>query len=151
MPRTLPGASVRSFPPRAAGVALAALLGAAAARPAAAQPPTPTSTPTGAAPWPTTRWPTATPAAVGLDAAVLDSLDAEIRAGRYGYVDRLLVIRRGRLAYDRRYRHDYDRAYGDSARAETALSTHDLAGPYNYFNAWWHPYYRGATSTRCSR
>ncbi len=27
---------------------------------------------------------------------------AEIRAARHGYVDRLLVIRRGRVAYDRR-------------------------------------------------
>lgn len=92
--------------------------------------------------WPAERWPVATPRAVGLNAAVLDSIDAEIRAGRYGYVDRFLVIRRGRLAYDRRYRHDYDRIYGDSARLATTLRTHDRAGPYNYFNAWWHPYYR---------
>jgi CubicO group peptidase (beta-lactamase class C family) len=87
-------------------------------------------------------WPTAAPRDVGLNAAVLDSIDAEIRSGRYGYVDRVLVIRRGRLAFDRRYRHDYDRVYGDSARVETALGTHDLGGPYNYFSAWWHPYYR---------
>lgn len=112
----------------------AALLASGLARAAAAQAPQ--------TPWPTTGWPTTTPAAAGLDAAVLDSLDAEIRAGRHGYVDRLLVIRGGRVAFDRRYRQDYDRAYGDSARAETALSSHDLAGPYNYFNAWWHPYYR---------
>jgi CubicO group peptidase (beta-lactamase class C family) len=94
------------------------------------------------APWPRATWATATPASVGLNVAVLDSLDAEIRAGRHGYVDRLLVIRRGRIAYDRRYTQDYDRAYGDSARVQTALGTHDLGGPYNYFNAWWHPYYR---------
>jgi CubicO group peptidase (beta-lactamase class C family) len=121
---------------RRAIAALALLLGG---RSVAAQPPAARPAP---ASWPTTRWPTATPAAVGLDVRVLDSLDAEIRAGRYGLVDRLLVIRRGRLAYDRRYAQDYARAYADSARAETALTTHDLTGPYNYFNAWWHPYYR---------
>ncbi|HEX5725965.1 MAG TPA: serine hydrolase [Longimicrobiaceae bacterium] len=92
--------------------------------------------------WPGERWPTAAPREVGLDAAVLDSIDAEIRSGRYGHVDRFLVIRRGRLAFDRRYRHDYDSIYGDSARLATTLRTHDRSGPYNYFNAWWHPFYR---------
>lgn len=92
--------------------------------------------------WPGERWPTAQPAAVGLNAAVLDSIDAEIRSGRYGAVDRFLVIRRGRLAYDRRYANNYDSIYGDSSRLATTLRSHDRSGPYNYFNAWWHPYYR---------
>jgi CubicO group peptidase (beta-lactamase class C family) len=92
--------------------------------------------------WPTRQWPTESPNAVGLNVAVLDSIDAEVKTGRYGYVDRILVIRRGRIAYDRRYRHDYDSIYGDSARVPTALSSHDLTGPYNYFSDWWHPYYR---------
>jgi Tol biopolymer transport system component/CubicO group peptidase (beta-lactamase class C family) len=93
-------------------------------------------------PWPAEGWPRAEPEAVGLNPAVLDSIDAEIRAGEHGRVDRLLVIRRGRLAYDRRYEHDYERVYGDSARAPTALNDHHPTGPYNYFSAWWHPYYR---------
>ena len=92
--------------------------------------------------FPGERWPTATPREVGLNAAVLDSIDAEIRTGRYGAVDRLLVIRRGRLAYDRRYSNNYDSIYGDSARLATTLRTGDRSGPYNYFSAWWHPYYR---------
>jgi CubicO group peptidase (beta-lactamase class C family) len=87
-------------------------------------------------------WPTATPAEVGLNAAVLDSIDGEIGAGKYGFVDRMLVIRHGRIAYDRSYQHDYDQAYGDSARARSPLNAHDLTGPYNYYNPWWHPYYR---------
>lgn len=93
-------------------------------------------------PWPTEQWPTTTPEAVGLNSAVLDSIDAEIRAGDYGHVDRFLVIRRGQLAYDRRYRNDYDRIYGDSARDGTLFLAHHRAGPYNYYNSWWHPYYR---------
>lgn len=117
--------------PRIFAALLCAPLVAAAAPEAGAQ-----------ASWPAERWPVATPGEVGLNAAVLDSIDAEIRAGRYGYVDRFLVIRRGRLAYDRRYSHDYDAAYGDSSRLATSLRSHDRAGPYNYFNAWWHPYYR---------
>ena len=93
-------------------------------------------------PWPTAAWPAATPEAVGLNRAVLDSLDAEITAGRYGQVDRMIVIRRGRIAWDRSYRHDYDSLYGDSARSRGALNAHDLGSPYNYFNPWWHPTYR---------
>ena len=92
--------------------------------------------------WPGERWPTATPQAVGLNAAVLDSIDAEVRAGRYGNVDRILVIRRGKVAFDRRYARNYDSIYGDSSRLAVTLRSHDRAGPYNYFNAWWHPYYR---------
>lgn len=91
---------------------------------------------------PAKEWPVATPQAVGLNPKVLDSLDAEITSGRYGYVDRMLVIRRGRLVYDRSYRHDYDRAYADSARTAGPLNAHDLTSPYNYYSAWWHPYYR---------
>ena len=93
-------------------------------------------------PFPGERWPTASPQSVGLNPAVLDSIDAEIRSGRYGNVDRFLVIRRGRLAFDRRYAHNYDSIYGDSARVATTLRTGDRSGPYNYFHAWWHPYYR---------
>ena len=92
--------------------------------------------------WPTKGWPTATPQAVGLNAKVLDSLDAEIASGRYGYVDRMLVIRRGRVAFDKSYPRDYDRIYADSMRVTGALNPHDETGPYNYYNPWWHPYYR---------
>ena len=52
-------------------------------------------------------WPTAKPAAMGVNAAVLDSIDAEIKAGQYGYVDRFVVIRTGTIVFDGSYRHDY--------------------------------------------
>jgi hypothetical protein len=92
--------------------------------------------------WPTKGWPTATPQAVGLNAKVLDSLDAEIASGRYGNVDRMLVIRHGRVAFDRKYPRNYDSVYADSVHVKGALNPHDETGPYNYYNAWWHPYYR---------
>ena len=88
-------------------------------------------------------WPVAKPAALGLNAAVLDSIDGEIKAGKYGYVDRMLVIRHGKVAFNARYPHDYKAAYGDSAKVNNALNAHDLTGPFNYFNPWWHPTYRG--------
>lgn len=93
-------------------------------------------------PWPTNGWATGTPASVGVSEAVLDSIDAEIQAGKYGFMDHFLVIRHGRVVYDRRYRNDYDRAYGDSTRHATGLRVHHQSGAFNYFNTWWHPYYR---------
>jgi len=92
--------------------------------------------------WPTKRWPTATPAAVGLDAKTLAELDADIANGKYGYVDSMLVIRRGKVAYDRSYKHDYDQTYGQQAKETGPLNAHDPSGPYNYYNPWWHPFYR---------
>ena len=102
-----------------------------------------TSTATAQMAWPTKGWQTATPQAVGLNAKVLDSLDAEIASGRYGNVDRMLVIRHGRVAFDKSYARDYDRVYADSVHVTGgALNAHDETGPYNYYNPWWHPYYR---------
>ncbi len=93
--------------------------------------------------WPTERWPTGTPASVGLDARALAEFDADIAAGKYGSVDSMLVIRRGRIAWDRTYRRDYASAAGPAVKRSDPLILHDPSGPYNYLNPWWHPYYRG--------
>ncbi len=92
--------------------------------------------------WPTERWPTGIPASLGLDAKVLAELDADIAAGKYGSVDSMLVIRHGRIAYDRSYPRDYGSAAGPAAKRSGPLILHDPSGPYNYLNTWWHPYYR---------
>jgi CubicO group peptidase (beta-lactamase class C family) len=88
------------------------------------------------------KWPTSSVEKLGLNRAVLDSLDTEITAGSYGYVDRMLVIRHGKIAFDKAYEHDYVKAYGDSAKMPNALNAGDVTGPYNYFSPWWHPFYR---------
>jgi len=87
-------------------------------------------------------WPTTTPAAAGLNSKVLEDFDSEIAAGKYGSIDSMLVIRDGKLVFDRTYKHDYDRIYADQARKPGPLNAHDPGGPYNYFNPWWHPFYR---------
>lgn len=92
--------------------------------------------------YPTKRWTVALPATVGLDAGALAEFDKEIAAGKYGYVDSFLVIRRGKMIFDRSYRHDYQRIYGEEAKRHSALNARDPSGPYNYFNSWWHPFYR---------
>lgn len=87
-------------------------------------------------------WPTTSPAAAAVNGAVLDSIDGEIARGDYGFVDRMLVIRDGKIVFDKSYVHDYAAAYGDSAKVPSALNASDPTGSYNYFNPWWHPYYR---------
>ena len=86
-------------------------------------------------------WPVSAPSAVGLDAAALEALDADLASGKYGLVDSMLVIRCGRQAFERSYTHDYDKIYGERAR-KTGPLNHDLHGPYNYFSTQFHPYYK---------
>jgi CubicO group peptidase (beta-lactamase class C family) len=93
--------------------------------------------------WPTKSWPTSTPAAEGLDGKVLAAFDADIAAGKYGFVDSLLVIRHGKAVLDRTYKHDYATIYAKEAAEPGPLNANDPSGPYNYFNPWWHPFYRG--------
>ena len=81
--------------------------------------------------------------ALGFDEAKLAAFDADIASGKYGNVDSLLVMRHGKVALDRRYAHDYATIYAAQAKAPGPQNPHDPSGPYNYFNPWWHPFYRG--------
>jgi CubicO group peptidase (beta-lactamase class C family) len=92
--------------------------------------------------WPTRAWPSSSPRALGLDPNVLGRLDADIAGGKHGYVDSMLIIRHGQIAYERTYKRDYGSIYGREARTPGPLNAHDPSGPYNYFNPWWHPFYQ---------
>ena len=76
--------------------------------------------------WPTKTWPSTTPASVGLDAKILTAFGADLAAGKYGYVDSMLVIRHGKVAFERTYKHDYDRIYGLEARAPGLLNGNNI-------------------------
>jgi CubicO group peptidase (beta-lactamase class C family) len=96
--------------------------------------------------WPTNGWTTATPDSQGLDPAPLDALDAAIRGGEFGYVDRLLVVRNGRLVVNHRYTQDYATIsrgrmgiLGCGAGCTDASAMHD----FNYYHPDFHPYYKG--------
>lgn len=95
--------------------------------------------------WPTQGWRSTTPSEVGLDVKVLAAFDTDISEGKYGYIDSMLVIRHGLVAYERHYKHDYDRIYGQEAKIPSPLVVYDPSGPYNYFNPWWHPWYQRGT------
>jgi CubicO group peptidase (beta-lactamase class C family) len=68
-----------------------------------------------------------------MDEAALSALDAEFAAGTHGYVDGMLVIRNGRVVFERSYAHDYEALF---------VGKDPVRGPYNYYDPEWHPYYR---------
>lgn len=84
----------------------------------------------------------AAPAALGIDAQPLAALDADLASGKLPLVDSLLVMRCGKVVFDRRYPHDYAATYGKEAHTKGPLNAR-LTGPYNYFDPAWHPYYHG--------
>ena len=92
--------------------------------------------------WPTRGWILTTPPEVGLDPDVLSAFDADVSQGKYGYVDSMLVIRHGKVAYERYYGRDYGSIYNKEASTPGPLVVRDPTGPYNYFNSWWHPYFQ---------
>src|SRR5262249_30040856 len=85
-------------------------------------------------------WPPATPADVGVDQSTLLVLDREIKEGKYGNVDGVLVIRCGKLIWERSYSRDYKALNGGRIWMQQPAD-----GQYNYFNPDWHPFYRGST------
>ena len=97
------------------------------------------------APWPTETWAVSTAAAQGLDPEPLEALEQRARAGDYGYVDRLLVIRNGHVVLDAEYEHDYAALMKDRARdASQALTCGGKPGVYNYYDSEQHPFYQGS-------
>jgi hypothetical protein len=91
--------------------------------------------------WPTKTWITTAPRAVGLNADSLAFLDKELAGGKYGNIDGMLIIRHGKIAYEKSYAHDYSSIYKEDAKRKSPLNASDPTGPYNYFNAWWHPFF----------
>ena len=91
--------------------------------------------------WPTKAWPLSIPSGLGLNRDSLISLENKLASGKYGYIDGILVIRHGKVGYEKSYHHDYADIYKSEVSKKSALNSSDPGGPYNYFNSWWHPYY----------
>jgi CubicO group peptidase (beta-lactamase class C family) len=86
--------------------------------------------------WPAEAWETSTPAREGLDDQAILKLDEEFRAGKHGYVDSMLIVRHGRIAFEAVYPRDYQSINAGRMTGES--------GPWNYYDAAWHPYYQGS-------
>jgi len=83
--------------------------------------------------WPGESWQTSTPELEGLDGEAVAKLNEEFRAGKHGYVDSMLIVRNGRLAFEAYYENDYRTINKELMTGES--------GPYNYYDASWHPFY----------
>lgn len=94
--------------------------------------------------WPAKDWILSTPAAEKMIGDSLKAFEADIDKGIYGYVDGMFITRNGKLIYQKSWKHDYDKIYGENAKATSPLNPYDPGGQYNYFNPWWHPFYRRA-------
>src|SRR5690606_5179625 len=108
-----------------------------------------TVTPTSDAPRPAAfTWPQSSPAQEGLDTVPIAQLAARIRAGGFGNVDRLVVVRNGRLATDERFARDYSAiSRGASSAlgcgAGTCTDSAAQVHQYNYLHPRFHPWYEG--------
>ena len=88
-----------------------------------------------ASPGPAKTWPESSPRAEGLDPAPLEAFDRDLASGKYGYVDSMLVIRHGKVVFEKTYDHA-----ADYARLFTGKGA---PGIYNYYDPGWHPFSRG--------
>ena len=96
--------------------------------------------------WPGAQWLTATPESEGFRRETFDSLDRDIRAGVYGYVDHLLVIRHGRAVFNTKYPQDYRAiSRGVEGPLGCGWGCVDKARlhQFNYVHPDWHPYHQG--------
>jgi CubicO group peptidase (beta-lactamase class C family) len=97
--------------------------------------------------WPAAEWTRSTPEEEGLDPAPLHALDQGIRDGRFGWVDRLVVVRHGRLLRSERYENDYVQLSrgrsGPLGCGTDACPSPEDVHDYNYLHPDIHPYYRG--------
>ena len=91
------------------------------------------------------KWQSAAPEEVGLSTEALSALHRDLLAGKYGYIDSFLIVRHQKIVFEQYFSHDYSAIYGEEARAPGPLVINDPTGPYNYFNAFWHPFYKGTT------
>ncbi|MCL7959663.1 MAG: beta-lactamase family protein [marine benthic group bacterium] len=92
-------------------------------------------------------WPRAELADVGLDAAPLTDLAAEVADGDYGYVDRLLLVADGRIVFDERFVQDYvEISRGKSGPLGCGIDACDSpedVHDFNYLHPDRHPFYQG--------
>jgi hypothetical protein len=92
--------------------------------------------------WPTTEWMVSKPESEGMVTDSIIAFDTDIANGKYGFIDDLIITRNGKLIYHKSWKHDYDKIYGDKSKISGVLNPLDPGGPYNYYNPWWHPFYR---------
>jgi CubicO group peptidase (beta-lactamase class C family) len=96
--------------------------------------------------WPTAGWTRATPASQGLAPESFDAMEKDVRAGAFGYVDRVLVVRHGRLVVDIKVDQDYRAiSKGRTSPIGCGYGCEDSAWmhEFNYLHPDFHPFFKG--------
>ncbi|NNE70881.1 MAG: serine hydrolase, partial [Rhodothermales bacterium] len=91
-------------------------------------------------------WPDSTPEAEGLDPAALEQLDRRIRQGDFGFVNRVVVVRNGRLVVNANYPQDFEEiSAGRTSAIGCGYGCEDPSWDhqFNYLHPDWHPYHQG--------
>ncbi len=94
----------------------------------------------------TSWWPGSAPEPSRLPPAGLAAVDRDARAGVYGNVDAIVVMRGGQVVFDQRY----PRSYEDISRGRVGplgcgegCTDPARMHEFNYYHPRWHPYYQG--------
>ena len=93
------------------------------------------------------QWKRSTPADQSLAAAPINDLIARIRAGNFGNVDRLVIVRNGDLVVSETFERDYGaisrgRKSAIGCGVDACANASDVHA-FNYLHPDWHPYIKG--------
>ena len=84
-------------------------------------------------PWPNNGWERSKPALEGMSLDSLSSFSNKLKSGELGYIDGMLIIRNGKIIFEKEYSNNYDSLF---------IITNTKPGKYNYYDPVWHPYYK---------
>ena len=84
-------------------------------------------------PWPNNGWERSKPELEGMSLDSLSSFSNKLKSGDLGYIDGMLVIRNGKIVFEKEYSNNYDSLFE---------ITNTKPGKYNYYDPVWHPYYK---------
>ncbi|NRB51923.1 MAG: serine hydrolase [Saprospiraceae bacterium] len=93
-------------------------------------------------------WPSGTMEDAQFATTGVDTLETKITAGKYGYIDQLLIIKKGRVIYNKSFENDYQKiSKGQSGIlgcGYQSCSDSSEINIYNYYHPSYHPYYQGS-------
>ena len=84
-------------------------------------------------PWPNNGWERSKPALEGMSLDSLSAFSNKLKSGELGYIDGMLIIRNGKIVFEKEYSNNYDSLFE---------ITNTKPGKYNYYDPVWHPYYK---------
>ncbi len=93
-------------------------------------------------------WPSGTMEEAQFATTGVDTLETKITAGKYGYIDQMLILKKGRVIYNKSFENDYQEiSRGQSGILgcgyQSCQDSNEI-NIYNYYHPSYHPYYQGS-------